>query len=920
MLPAIPTLGQSMNPNLCLGSQGAELKNRETAVPKSAALTPDEQHRLLVEWNATQMDYPVDRCVHQLFEEQAARTPDATAVVFENQQLSYAELNSRANGTAERLVKLGVKAEDLVGICVERSPDMIAALLGIMKAGGAYVPLDPRYPPGRLSFMLQDSGLKFLITQESLRSKLGKQPPELVCVDVADSRTKRRGNYPQRANADNLAYVIYTSGSTGEPKGVEICHRSLVNFLTSMQRKPGLESTDTLVAVTTISFDIAALELYLPLMVGARVVLVSRETAADGNQLGEILERTGATAIQATPATWRLLLEAGWQGSKKLKVLCGGEALPPRLAGELLNRAGSVWNMYGPTETTVWSTTSEITCTDGAIPIGRPIANTTIYVLDKDMELVRVGVAGELYIGGAGVARGYLHRPGLTAEKFIPNPFGGEVWDQRLYKTGDLARYREDGQLECLGRVDHQVKVRGFRIELEEIETVLNSHARIRQSVMVAEQDGSEENRLVAYLVAEGNNAVSVEELREFAARRLPEYMLPSHFEFLDNFPLTPNGKVDRKALPVPRAPRTSKREEYVVPRNDLEFRLAEIWCSVLDVQLVGVRENFFELGGHSLLVARLLARIERAFGKKLTMAAIFEAPTIEQQAAVIGNGSVLRWPPAVAPIQPGGMQRPFFCFGFGAGPVFRSLAGHLGPAQPLLGVDPTLLDGNLVAAPYRMEEVAASLAMQMQEVQRSGPYYLGGICGGGLLAYATATRLIELHQEVALLALFEPHPSYHANYVEHANGFRRGWFRKRLEFHLENLRDLESAEAVTYLRDHVRERSRVFSNYVRGKLRIIARDVRPYPRTAHNILEILGPACEQYRPKPFAGRVVLFQATHREPGGEWEREFWKGLAVNLAVHEVPGYSNWIVRFFIEPNVSILAAKLREYLPGQIAV
>lgn len=898
--------------------RGMVTDNPAESISRLPLLTTAERERLLVEWNDTYAEYPKHRCVHQLFEEQVGRTPDATALVFETQELSYRELNSRANQLAHQLLKLGVGPDSLVGICVQRSPDMIAGLLGIWKAGGAYVPLDPQYPLDRLSFMVEDSGLNVLITEKPLRPKFSGYKGELICVDEATCK-ERSENCFGGARPENLAYVIYTSGSTGKPKGVQICHKSLVNFLSSMRSSPGLAPEDSLLAVTTISFDIAALELYLPLIVGARLVLASRETAVDGYKLQKTLAGTATTVMQATPATWRLLLEAGWQGSNNFKILCGGEGLPRDLAVELLKRGSSVWNMYGPTETTVWSTTSRITADDSpTITIGRPIANTEVYVLDDDLEPVQVGTPGELYIGGAGVARGYLHRPELTAEKFIIHPFRDRESGARLYRTGDLARFRENGELECLGRIDNQVKVRGFRIELGEIESVLSQFPGVKESVVVAREDTPGDKRLVAYVTYRQAQSVEVDALREFLKKRLPDYMLPSQFVSLEALPLTPNGKVDRRALPAPQQLQLTPQSGHVAARNDIESRLVKIWESVLNIRPVGIKENFFDLGGHSLLVAKLLRRIEHSFGKKLSMAAIFEAPTVEQQADVLGNSSALRWPSALAPIQPGGSRPPFFCFGFGAGPVFRSLAGRVGPDQPLLGVDPGLLEGSQVPEPYSMEDVAACLAKQMREVQPNGPYYLGGICGGGLVAYATASQLMAQGQQVALLALFEPHPSHHDYFVEHSNGFGRGRLSQRVKFHIENLQTLKAKEGVAYARDHIRERSRILFNVFNGLVEKTVKDLRPRMLNRHrqSIGNILGPATRNYRPQPFPGPVALFQATHREPGGEWERQYWTELAPKLVIHEVPGYSNWIVRFFLEPNVEILASKLRAYLPG----
>jgi amino acid adenylation domain-containing protein len=465
-------------------------------------LTAAEQHQLLVEWNDTFIEYPQDACLHSLIETQAKETPDAVAVVFEDEQLTYRQLNAKANQLAYHLRSLGVGPDVLVGLCVERSLEMVVGLLGVLKAGGAYVPLDPAYPKDRVAFMVQDAQMPVLLTQQRLVESLPEHQAHVLCLDtdwevIAQLNEE---NLPSQATPDNLAYVIYTSGSTGKPKGVQICHRAVVNFLISMRLAPGLTARDVLLSVTTLSFDIAALELFLPMIVGARVVMVSREVASDGKQLSQILRESGATVMQATPASWRLLLEAGWQGNKQLKILCGGEPMTRDLANQLQARTASLWNMYGPTETTIWSSVYEVESGKGAIPIGRPIANTQIYLLDQHLQPVPIGVPGELHIGGDGLSRGYLNRPELNSEKFIPNPFSNQPGD-RLYKTGDLARYLPDGNIECLGRIDFQVKIRGFRMELGEIESVLRQHPAVRESVVVAREDVPGDKRLVAYLL-----------------------------------------------------------------------------------------------------------------------------------------------------------------------------------------------------------------------------------------------------------------------------------------------------------------------------------------------------------------------------------------------------------------------------------
>ena len=472
-------------------------------------LTPDERHQVLVEWNLTQADYPTERFIDELFASQAERTPERTAAVFENQRLSYAELNRRADELAGRLRALGVGPDVLVALFLERSLEMVVGMLGVLKAGGAYVPLDPTHPRNRLAGMLADAQPAVLLTHRRLRSKLPPHQCHVVAIDD-DAPTAVPVAHPPAANRTrnprDLAYVIYTSGSTGEPKGVEIEHRSVVNLLASMLRQPALGAEDTMLAITTLGFDIAALEIFLPLTRGACVVIAAGETINDGAALAGLIVRCDATVMQATPATLRMLLDAGWGGSPRLKILCGGEAWTAELANQLLPRCASLWNMYGPTETTVWSAVAKVEA-DRPIVIGPPIANTRFYVLDGALQPVPVGVPGELYIGGDGLARGYRRRPEFTRECFVTDPFAAKI-GARMYRTGDLVRRLPDGTLEFLSRLDHQVKIRGHRIELGEIEAALERHPAVKHCVVIASDDARGERRLVAYIIPSAGSVV----------------------------------------------------------------------------------------------------------------------------------------------------------------------------------------------------------------------------------------------------------------------------------------------------------------------------------------------------------------------------------------------------------------------------
>ncbi|MEW8028556.1 MAG: amino acid adenylation domain-containing protein [Candidatus Thiodiazotropha sp.] len=577
-------------------------------------------------WNDTTAKYPNEKNLVELFETQVKTTPNNVAVSFDNEQLNYHKLNENANRLANYLKQKGVGPEVMVGICMDRTLNMVVGLLGVLKAGGAYVPLDPAFPIDRLRYMLNDSAVPILLTQAHLSEHLPQVQATIICIDSDWHEIEKfeNNNPDSELKANNLAYVIYTSGSTGQPKGIQIDHASLVNFLLSMAHKPGICQTDVLLAVTTLSFDISTLEIFLPLIVGAQIALVNRNTAQDGERLLEVLRSSNATIMQATPTTWRLLIESGWQSDLPLKVLCGGETLSEQLADQLLQRSSSVWNMYGPTEATVWTSIYELGSGNYEVAIGKPISNTQLHILDSQLNRVPIGVAGQLYIGGNGLARGYINKPNLSADNFIPNPFTASP-GERLYKSGDLTRYLPDGNIEYLGRIDHQVKIRGFRIELGEIETRLLQHEAIQESV-VTTTNCSGEMCLVAYIVSD--KELESGELRSFLKSSLPDYMIPSHYVRIDAFPLTPNSKVDLKALPSPEG-HVEQTKEYVSPQTNTEHALATIWSNLLNQKNIGIHDNFFERGGHSLLVIQLKNEIEKLLLVNIPVKELFNNPTI---------------------------------------------------------------------------------------------------------------------------------------------------------------------------------------------------------------------------------------------------------------------------------------------------
>ena len=620
------------------------LKNPEAKLDNFEMLTIEEKDTLINIWNDTKEDYADKvQSLVELFTEQAKETPKALAVVCDKQHLTYQELEIESNRLANYLISNGVGAECIVGIYMERSVNMLVGLLGTHKAGGAYLPMDPVFPRERIAFMLEDAKVNIILSESMLAETLPQNAAKVICLDSEkDTIAKYSSDKPSRNYEGHyLAYLIYTSGSTGNPKGVQIEQRALINFLLSMEIKTGICEKDALLAVTTLSFDIAGLEMYLPLICGAKVVIAKRDEVTDGSALMEIINQQNITIMQATPATWKLLIEAGWKGNKDLTVLCGGEALPRDLANQLLDRCKTLLNVYGPTETTIWSTLDCIDSKAGEIFIGKPIANTQVYVVDRAMNPVPVRIPGELLIGGDGLARGYLNLPELTREKFIKDNFSGNK-GARLYRTGDLVRFTRDGNIEFVGRIDNQVKIRGFRIELGEIETLLNLNPSIKDCVVDAKEVIAGEKTLIAYIIPVSEQTeedLSFENLRKSLKEKLPNYMIPSSFMFIKSFPMTPNGKIDRKALPLPENIRPQLSTQYTAPSDKLEELITRIWQEVLHLERIGVNDNFFDMGGHSLLLAQVRSKISNVLHKEVSIMDLFRYPTISTLSRFLQTG-----------------------------------------------------------------------------------------------------------------------------------------------------------------------------------------------------------------------------------------------------------------------------------------
>ena len=858
------------------------IRNFETLLASAAAapmrswrelvlLSPEEAQLLVRKFNQTEMDYPRTATVVNLVEATVRRVPEAVALIYGDRKMTYRELWDGSTRLAGELVARGVRPGALVGIYVERSLEMVVSMLAIVRAGAAYVPLDPAFPADRVKFMIEDSGIKLILTQTTLVEHMPAHSAQTLLVD----RPAPAGNaatLPAAIDAQSLAYVRFTSGSTGKPKGVEIPHQALVNFLLSMRKEPGLVEGDRLLAVTTLSFDISELEIWLPLVTGAQAILASRTQAADGAELRALLQRHRITVMQATPSTWRLLLEAGWVGDANLKILCGGEALPVELAQRLVDKCAALWNMYGPTETTVWSSAWKVPA-DHPIRVGPPIANTQFFILDSALHPVPLGVHGELLIGGDGLARGYWQRPELTQDRFISSPFESSA---RLYRTGDLVRYRPDGTLEFLGRIDNQVKLRGYRIELGEIEAALVDIAGITQAVAAVRDE-----QLVAYYVGSGAEPLDPATCREALRARLPDYMVPALFVKLEKFPLTPNGKVDRKALPPPGGMATAATAEYRAARNETEKQLVAIWEQVLKRSPIGIDDNFFDLGGHSLLAVTLFGKVETVFGRRLPLASLFQNPNVARLATLLTNDApaATTWRSLVTIREGGNGPAMFIVHGAGGNIlIYRSLAEHLTPGVPVYGLQSLGLDGH--TAPLRtIEEMAASYVEEIVQKQPAGPYNLAGYCMGGKVAFEIARILKEQGREVKLVALLD---SY--NFEEAIRVSKLSLYAQMVGFHLRNIFELNPIEATGYLK----EKFRMFVEAVtttagasadRVKRRLAGE--KDDAAVENLIQKVNDTAGEIYVPKPYEGKVTLFKphrnySTFKDPNMGW-RNVTKG-------------------------------------------
>ncbi len=896
-----------------LGAVAADPSLRISQIP---IIDEAERFHLLFGCNQTAAGFPRHLSLPRLFEEQAVRTPTATAIVDGGRSLSYEQVARSSDMLAKELIRRGIGSGARVGVFVKRSADLAVVPLAIMKSGAAYVPLDPSYPVDRLKQIVEQSGLSLIVAQSVvLPSPITEMAPTIVIDKLpAGARGTSVAVLPA-ISPDDTAYVIFTSGSTGRPKGVQIPHRALTNFFWSMRAKPGFTAQDTIVAVTTICFDIAVLELFLPLTVGARTVIASDQEVRDGRLLLSLLQRARARVLQATPATWQMLLEAGWQGDPPLRMLCGGEAMPRHLADQLLIRGRELWNMYGPTETTIWSSVYQVTVDDAAVPIGPPIANTQFYVVDRHDEPVPQGAAGELLIGGDGVAIGYWNMPEATRERFVPDKFRN-LAGERLYRTGDVVRMRRDGEWQFLGRADDQVKIRGFRIELGEIEAALLQHSDIRHAVAIVGEGASREPAIFAYVelagVAPTRRDEIIGELRSQLMQSLPGYMRPAAITALEAVPRLPNGKIDRKALPrsLPSGPVDGDRPQ---PLNEVERRLAEIWCAVLGLDAIADETaDFFDLGGHSLLAARLLARVEAAFGRRISLSALFDAPSFAAFAKLLQSPDHREFDfRQIARFQPRSRKRGIFAVNNTG--IYLTLSRRLGEKLPLTALqlfDPSFPRG---ALPASIGEIAGRYVELVRRVQPSGPYAFLGWCNGGVLAFEIARQLSEAGERVSHVIVID---TWVPGYLTSLGRLRSKLADYTYRWNLVVADWAEVRAGRKALLDFLADRNVLSGFFRRRKAANVVTDPEYIAAERYDrwLVEYLDQLLQSYRPKTFVGRMTVIRSS-REPSGRFldPKLGWGAFAAaGVDLVNIPGdhYS-----VFQDPGASIMA----QYIEAAVA-
>src|SRR5689334_5684573 len=892
------------NADLFEASTIERLTNHFENLLASAAATPDvsiaalpilgaqEQQQILLDWNNTETSYPREQCIQELFEEQVRRSPDAVALVFNDQRLTYDALNKRANQLAQHLKKQGVGPEVIVGLALDRSVEMIVGLLAILKAGGAYLPLDPSYPRERLAFMVEQTNAGIILTQKHLLDRLPASQARVIALDgePGDWELEDEQNPVSTSASENLAYVIYTSGSTGKPKGVSVTHQNVVRLVkeTNYAR---FASDEVFLQFAPVTFDAATFEIWGALLNGARLVVTAPGIESLAN-LGDTIQRHKVTTLWLTAGLFHQMVDSGLeklQGVRQL--LAGGDVLSvPHVETAARKLAGcQVINGYGPTENTTFTCCERVKANSLAhtVPIGTPVANTEVNVLSSDMQLVPVGVAGELFIGGDGLARGYLDAADATAEKFVPNPFPRKP-GERLYRTGDQVRYRSDGSIEFLGRLDQQVKIRGYRIELGEIELALSQHPAVQDCVVTTQTSKLGERRLAAFVVPVAGKTARNEDLKKFLNEKLPEYMVPSFIGIVEQLPLTENGKIDRDAL-TNIDELNSKDNVFVAPETEVERKLAAAWMKVLGVEQVGLHDNFFDLGGYSLLAVKLVNEIDKELGQKIPLMTLFQTATIAGLAAVLSNDNKPQAWPTLVQIQAGNSKKPLFCVS--APNVnalgYVSLARALGQEQTAFGLQAQYPeDAESEHSQFVIENVAAEYLQALQAEQPHGPYQLIGMCRGAHIAYEMACRLQEQGETVSLLGVLDTFVMENTYnyfwYLEH--------YVRRLRFWLR----LPAKGKINFINSQWRK---VLSN-------------RRSPESVLHRVYFPGP---EFEPKTYGGRVLVLRVIKQPRNRISSRDLgWSRLARGgVDVRMISGTHETLLR---EPHVRALAGELKEFI------
>jgi amino acid adenylation domain-containing protein len=894
--------------------------NPRQTISQIQFLTDRERYQLILEWNSSKVDYNANKCIHELFEEQVRKTPEATALVFENKKLTYKELNEHANQLARYLCSKGIKQETLVPICMSRSLEMAIGILGILKAGGTYVPVDPNYPLERIAYLFEDIGASLVVCDR--KSKIQLKTFENIefaefSIEGSFLQSQSKDNLNIAIAPENLAYIIYTSGSTGKPKGVMIEHRNTNAFIAWCKQEFALSHFDIIYACTSICFDLSVFELFYPLSIGKLVRILE-----NGLAIGNYLTEDSAILINTVPSVIETLIHEKTDLSSVSVINMAGEIVPPRVLEGLDTIKTEVRNLYGPTEDTTYSTVS-LLMKGKPITIGKPISNTQIYILDLYNGICPIGVTGEIHIGGSGLARGYFKRSELTAEKFIKDHFSEEA-GARLYKTGDLGRWLPDGNIEYLGRIDNQVKIRGYRIELGEIETVLNGSPLVLRGVVLAKVDSHDNKRLVGYVVPQ--RTFDKQAVQKYLNSMLPEYMVPAIWIEMEKLPLTPNGKIDRKALPDPQL--TDMAAEYAAPRNAIEEKLAEIWRELLSVERVGVNDNFFELGGNSISAAFLFAKIKRKFHKSLPLVTIINAPTIYQLAIALKTTTeTLSSSSSLVPIQPNGSKTPLFAVHAGAGNVlfYQRLSLHLGMDQPFYAFQAKGINGTELPL-LKMDEMVNYYISELRKVQPEGPYYLAGYCFGADVTYEMAYQLAMQGEKIGLLANFNgvsptyyrPYPSVIGGATEtpqaqiakastHFNAIKKLSFKNKISYIYKKLKkQIIHRFKKLYFLLRFKLYGLIFRIYLFCKQKVPAVIARKYVGNILGIMEY------NHKPKPYSGSMMIFRSPgiYKEPYLGW-KSFVKG---KIKTFDIQGLHESRRDIMNEPYVQFLAKELKSFL------